>query len=64
MPALELDVALVHLNRADRAGNAACLGEDLYIDDLFVRAAERAYVELRAGRRRPTSSRRWRTSRT
>jgi glutaconate CoA-transferase subunit A len=44
VPALELDVALVHQHRADRSGNAVWLGEDPFMDDLFVRAAERAFV--------------------
>lgn len=44
MPALRLDAALVHLNRADAAGNAQFLGPDPYFDDLFCMAAERAYV--------------------
>ncbi|GAA4545243.1 CoA transferase subunit A [Pseudonocardia xishanensis] len=44
MPALELDAALVHMNRADTAGNAQYLGIDPYFDDLFCQAAERAYV--------------------
>ena len=44
VPALELDVALVHLNRADRHGNATYLGPDPYFDDLFCLAAKRAYV--------------------
>lgn len=44
VPALELDVAIVHQHRADRSGNAAWLGEDPFMDDLFVRAAERAFV--------------------
>jgi glutaconate CoA-transferase subunit A len=44
VPALELDVALVHLNRADKHGNATYLGPDPYFDDLFCLAAERAYV--------------------
>ncbi len=44
MPALRLDAALVHLNRADSHGNAQYLGPDLYFDDLFCRAATRAYV--------------------
>lgn len=44
MPALRLDAALVHLNRADAAGNAVCLGPDPYFDDLFCAAAQRAYV--------------------
>jgi glutaconate CoA-transferase, subunit A len=44
VPALRLDAALVHLNGADAAGNAQFLGPDLYFDDLFCTAAERAYV--------------------
>jgi glutaconate CoA-transferase subunit A len=34
----------VHLNVADARGNAAFLGPDLYFDDLFCQAAERAYL--------------------
>jgi glutaconate CoA-transferase subunit A len=44
MPALPLDVALVHLNRADAHGNAAYLGPDPYFDDLFCDAAARRFV--------------------
>jgi glutaconate CoA-transferase, subunit A len=44
MPALELDVALVHLNRADAHGNASYLGPDPYFDDLFCLAAQRRFV--------------------
>ena len=44
VPALRLDVALVHLNRADRHGNATYLGPDPYFDDLFCMAAQKAYV--------------------
>ena len=44
VPALKLDVALVHLNRADVHGNASYLGPDPYFDDLFCMAADRAYV--------------------
>ena len=44
VPALRLDAALVHLNRADARGNASFLGPDLYFDDLFCAAAEKAYV--------------------
>jgi glutaconate CoA-transferase, subunit A len=44
MPALRLDAALVHLNRADEQGNAQYLGPDPYFDDLFCLAADRAYV--------------------
>ena len=39
MPALPLDAAFVHLNIADRHGNAAYLGPDPYFDDLFCLAA-------------------------
>ena len=44
MPALNLDVALLHANRADARGNAQYLGPDWYFDDLFAMAAERTYV--------------------
>jgi len=44
VPALNLDVALVHLNRADQHGNATYLGPDPYFDDLFVQAATKAYL--------------------
>jgi len=44
MPALRLDVALVHTNRCDRHGNAQVLGPDPFFDDLFCAAAHEAYV--------------------
>ncbi|MFI2207487.1 CoA transferase subunit A [Streptomyces sp. NPDC020192] len=44
VPALRLDAALVHLNRADAHGNGQCLGPDPYFDDLFCEAADAAYV--------------------
>jgi len=44
MPALPLDVALLHANRADARGNAQYLGPDWYFDDLFAMAAERTFV--------------------
>lgn len=44
MPAIPLDIALLHLNRADELGNAQTLGPDPYFDDLFARAAERTIV--------------------
>jgi len=46
VPALHLDVALVHLNRADKHGNATYLGPDPYFDDLFCMAADRAYLSV------------------
>lgn len=48
MPPLRLDAALVHLNRADRHGNARYLGPDPYFDDLFCLAAARRYVSTEA----------------
>ncbi|WP_182347129.1 CoA transferase subunit A [Tomitella gaofuii] len=44
MPALKLDAALVHMNRADMHGNSQFLGPDLYFDDLMCMAAEDSYV--------------------
>ena len=44
MPALELDVALIHQNRADQFGNGQFLGPDLYFDDLFAMAGAKTYM--------------------
>jgi glutaconate CoA-transferase, subunit A len=44
MPALALDVALLHANRADARGDAQYLGPDWYFDDLFAMAAQRTFV--------------------
>src|SRR5580693_2860275 len=44
VPALRLDAALIHMNRADGRGNGQYLGPDPYFDDLFCRAADRAYM--------------------
>lgn len=44
VPALNLDVALVHMNRADKHGNAQYLGPDPYFDDLFCLAAQERFV--------------------
>jgi glutaconate CoA-transferase, subunit A len=44
MPALPLDVALLHANRADQRGNAQYLGPDWYFDDVFAMAAQRTFV--------------------
>ncbi|WP_218005757.1 CoA transferase subunit A [Actinomadura hibisca] len=44
VPALTMDAALIHMNRADARGNAQYLGPDPYMDDLFAKAADRAYV--------------------
>jgi glutaconate CoA-transferase subunit A len=44
MPAIELDVALIHMNRADARGNGQFLGPDLYFDDLYCGAAKRRFM--------------------
>jgi glutaconate CoA-transferase subunit A len=44
MPALALDVALIHVNAADPAGNTVISGVDPYFDDLFAMAASRTLV--------------------
>ncbi|MEV4052472.1 CoA-transferase [Amycolatopsis sp. NPDC049688] len=44
VPAQHLDVALVHLNRADARGNAQYLGPDPYFDELFALAADKCFV--------------------
>jgi len=44
VPAIALDVALIHMNRADAAGNGQYLGPDLYFDDLFCMAAKRRFM--------------------
>ena len=44
VPALELDAALVHANRADAAGNGQLLGPDFFFDDLFCMAAKRRFM--------------------
>lgn len=44
MPALELDVALIHMNRADERGNGQFLGPDPFFDDLFCMAAKRRFM--------------------
>ena len=44
VPALPLDLALVHVHRADARGNALILGPDPYFDDLMLAAAARRVV--------------------
>lgn len=44
MPALHLDAAIVHANRADARGNGQYLGPDWYFDDLFCMAADRRFM--------------------
>jgi len=44
MPALRLDAAVVHVNRADPAGSGQILGPDPFFDELFLGAADRRFV--------------------
>lgn len=44
MPAIPLDLALIHVNRADARGNSQSLGPDPYFDDLMARAATTTIV--------------------
>ena len=44
VPAIELDVALIHMNRADRGGNGQFLNADLYMDDLMAMAASECFM--------------------
>ena len=44
MPALKLDAALLHVDRADPMGVCQVRGPDLYMDDWFARAADKTFV--------------------
>jgi len=44
MPAIKLDAALLHVDRAERLGNTQSEGPDTYFDDVYARAAERCFV--------------------
>jgi glutaconate CoA-transferase subunit A len=46
MPALELDIALVHMNRGDQGGTGQYLGIDPYFDDLMLMAARRRFMSV------------------
>ena len=46
MPALNLDVALIHAHRSDEKGNLLTLSPDPFFDELFVRAAPVAYASV------------------
>jgi glutaconate CoA-transferase subunit A len=45
MPALKLDAALIHVNRADRLGNCTILATDPFFDELMARAADKVIVQ-------------------
>lgn len=44
MPALNLDVSLLHVERADSRGVCQVKGPDIYMDDWFARAAKQTFV--------------------
>lgn len=44
MPALPLDVALLHVDRADSRGVCQVKGPDIYMDEQFARAATKTFV--------------------
>jgi glutaconate CoA-transferase subunit A len=46
MPALTLDVALVHMHRGDQGGNGQYLNIDPYFDDLMCMAAQRRFMTV------------------
>lgn len=46
MPALNLDIAFVHLNLGDAQGNAAYTGIDPYFDDLFLMSAQKRLLSV------------------
>ena len=48
MPALDLDAAIVHVNRADASGSGQILGPDPFFDELFLGAARRRLVTTEA----------------
>ena len=44
IPAFDIDLSIIHMNRADAGGNGQFLGPDLYFDDLFAMAAKRTFM--------------------
>lgn len=46
VPALTLDVALIHMHRGDHGGNGQYLNVDPYFDDLFCMAAARRFMSV------------------
>ena len=44
MPALYLDIALLHVNKSDQKGNTQIFGPDPFFDEMFARAATKTFV--------------------
>ncbi len=51
MPALQLDVALIHMHRGDQGGTGQYLNVDPYFDDLMCMAAKRRFMSVEEDRR-------------
>ena len=56
-PALNLDVAIIHMHRGDARGNGQYLNVDPYMDDLVAMAAPTAFMSVEQRASPPTSSR-------
>lgn len=46
VPAIELDAALIHMNRGDQGGNGQFLNQDLFMDDWMALAADKTYMSV------------------
>jgi glutaconate CoA-transferase subunit A len=46
VPALQLDMAFIHMHRGDAQGNGICLSDDFYFDQLFCMAADKAFMSV------------------
>ena len=46
MPALELDIAFIHMSRGDQRGNGQYLGPDPYFDEIYCRAAKQSFMTV------------------
>lgn len=46
MPAIHVDVALIHAHRSDERGNILTLSDDPLFDELLVRASKRTFVSV------------------
>ena len=46
MPAINLDVAFIHMNCGDVRGNGQYLGPDPYFDDMYCRAAKKRFMTV------------------
>ena len=56
-PALDLDVAIIHMHRGDARGNGQYLNVDPYMDNLLAMAAPTCFMSVEQVVPRPTTSR-------